>query len=173
MAVSRALAAIGAEEAKVVIAFTVRVWLPLAPSTTLPLAVMAALAVIGAVEAKMVAALTVSVWLPLAPKTTLAFAVRAALAVMVAVDAKVVTALTMRVWEAEEPRRVLPAAVRVEEGLARVTPPLKVARPELSMVRRSTGCPVLLLVLPPALVLSTKLPPALPVASCIHSTVLW
>ena len=36
----------------------VRVWLPLAPKTTLPLAV------IGAVEAKMVAALTARVLLP-------------------------------------------------------------------------------------------------------------
>ena len=133
------------------------------------MAVRAPLATMGAVEAKVETAFTVRVLLPLAPRTTLALAVKAALAVMVAVDAKVVTALTVRVWEAEEPRRVLPAAVRVEEGLARVTPPEKVARPELSMVRRSTGCPMLLLVLPPALVLSTKLPPVLPVASCTET----
>ena len=74
--------------------------------------------------------------------------------------------MTVRVCEAEVPSTVLPAAVRVELGLARVSPPVKVARPELSRVKRSTGCPLLLLVLPAALVLNTRLPPVLPVASC-------
>jgi hypothetical protein len=47
---------------------------------------------------------------------------------------------------------------------------VKVARPELSMVRRSTGWPLLLLVLPAVVVLRIKLPPQLPVESCIaHS----
>ncbi len=76
-AVIGALAVIGAVEAKVVAAFTVRVLLPLlVPSTVLPRAlnrppaatVTAALAVIGVVEAKVVTAFTVSVWLLLAPK---------------------------------------------------------------------------------------------------------
>ena len=93
------------------------------------------------------------------------FAVTAALAVMDAVEAKVVTALTVRVWLAEVPRTVLPAAVRVVAVLVRVTPPVKVARPALSMVRRSTGCPLLLLVLPAVVVLNIKLPPVYPAAS--------
>ena len=160
-----ALAVMGAVTAKVVAAFTVRVWLPLAPRTTLPLAVRAPFAVMSAVAANVVTALIASVWPPLAPRTTLPLAVMAAFAVIVAEVAKVVTALTVRVWEAEVPSTVLPAAVRMEAVLARVTPPLKVARPELSRVRRSTGCPLLLLVLPAALVLNTRLPPVLPVAS--------
>ena len=40
-----------------------------------------------------------------------------------------------------------------------VSPAVKVARPELSRVRRSTGCPVLALLLPAVLVLRIKLPP--------------
>ena len=91
--------------------------------------------------------------------------VTAALAVMVAPDAKVVAALTVRVWVDEVPRTVFPLAVRVEVGLVRVTPPEKLARPELSMVRRSVGWP-LLLVLPAVVVLNTRLPPVFPVASC-------
>ena len=145
---------------KAATALTVRVWLLLAPSTTLAFAVSGALAVMGAEAAKVVAAFTVRVWLPLAPKTMFPEAVRGPLAVTAAAEAKVVTALTVRVWEAEVPSTVLPDAVRVEVGLARVTPPEKVARPELSRVRRSTGCPLLLLVL------NTRLPPVLPVASC-------
>ncbi len=56
-----ALVVKGAVEAQVVTAATVRNWLPLAPRTTLPLAVDSALAAIGAVEAKLVTAFTVSV----------------------------------------------------------------------------------------------------------------
>ena len=100
------------------------------------------------------------------------FAVTAALAVMGAVDAKVVTALTVRVWLAEVPRTVLPAAVRVAAVLVRVTPPVKVARPALSMVRRSTGCPLLLLVLPAVVVLNIKLPPVYPAASYSKCNIL-
>ena len=63
------MAVMGAVEAKVVAAFTVRVWLPVAPNTELPSAlnrlaaatVTAALAVMGAVEAKVVTAFTVRV----------------------------------------------------------------------------------------------------------------
>ena len=46
---------------------------------------------------------------------------------------------------------------------------MKVARPELSMVRRSTGWPLLLLVLPAVVVLRIKLPPQLPVESCRYA----
>ncbi len=69
-AVIGALAVMGAVEAKVVAAFTVRVLLPLlVPNTELPSAlnrpaaatVTAALAVMGAVEAKVVTAFTVRV----------------------------------------------------------------------------------------------------------------
>ena len=66
----------------------------------------------------------------------------------------------------EVPRTVLPAAVRLEAVLLRVTPAEKVARPALSMVSRSVGWPLLLLVLPAVVVLNTRLPPVLPVASC-------
>ena len=111
------LAVMGAVDAKVVAAFTVRVWLPVAPSTTL------ALAVRGAVEAKVVAAFTVRVLLPpLLPSTMLPRALKAALAVIGAVVAKVVAALTVRVWLPLVPRTVLPAAVRVLPVLLRVTP---------------------------------------------------
>ncbi len=124
----RALAVMGAVDAKVVAAFTVRVWLPLAPSTTLPLAVM------GAVEAKMVAAFTVRVLLPpMLPNTVLPRALKAALAVMGAVDAKVVAALTVRVWLPVVPRTVLPAAVRVLPVLLRVTPATQVQGPMISL----------------------------------------
>ena len=52
--VTAASEVMGAVLAKVVTALTVRVWLPVAPSTTLELAVM------GAVEANVVAAFTIS-----------------------------------------------------------------------------------------------------------------
>ena len=69
LAVIWELAVMGAVEAKLVAAFTVRVLLLLLPSTTLPLALkalpavtaMSALAVIGAVEANVVTAFTVRV----------------------------------------------------------------------------------------------------------------
>ena len=72
----------GAVEAKVVTAFTVSVWVPEAPSTTLPLAVTRALAVMVAVEAKVVTALTVRVWLPVVPSTVLPAAVRVLLVLL-------------------------------------------------------------------------------------------
>ena len=96
------------------------------------------------------------------------------LAVMDAVLAKVVAALTVRVWLPLVPRAVLPAAVKVLPVLLRVTPPVKVARPVLSMVRRSKGCPVELLLLPAVVVLNTRLPPCLSVASCRqNATNFW
>ncbi len=78
----------------------------------------------------------------------------------------VVAALTIKVCAPVVPRTVLPAAVRVLAVLLRVTLPAKMARPELSMVRRSTGWPLLeLLLLPAVVVLRIKLPPHLPVVS--------
>ena len=56
-----ALAVTGAVDVNCVAALTVRVWLPLVPSTTLPLAVTNPLAVMGAVGAKVETALTVRV----------------------------------------------------------------------------------------------------------------
>ena len=144
--VTAALAVIGAVDAKVVAALTVRVFAPLVPSTVLPkelrvlllLIVTAALAVTAA--AKVAAELTVRVLVPPAvPNMVLPKAVKAAFAVMGAVEAKVVTALTVSACEPEVPSTVLPLAVRVEVGLVRVTPAEKLARPALSMVRRSTG----------------------------------
>ena len=60
------------------------------------------------------------------------------------------------------------------EGLVIVRPPVKVARPLLSRVKRLMSWVVgVALVLPAALVLKTKLPPKLPVASCkVCQTVL-
>ena len=71
MMATSALAVTGAVDVNWVIALTIRVWMPVAPSTTSPLAVNSALAVMGAVGAKVVTALTVRLWLPLAPNTTL------------------------------------------------------------------------------------------------------
>ena len=56
-----ALAVTGAVAVNWVAALTVRLWLPLAPSTTLPLAVSSPFAVMGAVGAKVETALTVRV----------------------------------------------------------------------------------------------------------------
>ena len=100
--VSEEAAATGAEDAKVVAAFTVRRLLPLLPITVLPNAVKAlpaetvtaALAVMGAEKAEV--ALTVRALLLLEPRLTSVFAVKLALAVMGAVEAKVVTAFTVR-----------------------------------------------------------------------------
>ena len=130
------------------------------------MAVTKPLAVMVAEEAKVVAALTVRVWLPVAPSTTFALAVTSPLAVMGAVEAKVVAAFTVRLWLPLAPRTVLPAAVKVLLVLLRVTLPENVARPVLSMVRRSIGCPAEFVLLPAVLVLNTKLPPKLYVESC-------
>ncbi len=72
LAVTKPLAVIGAVEAKVVTAFTVSVWPPVAPRTTLPLAVTSPLAVTVAAEVKVVAAFTVTVCVPpLVPRVVL------------------------------------------------------------------------------------------------------
>ncbi len=84
-----------------------------------------------------------------------------------AVEAKVVAALTVRDWDPAVPRIVLPLAVKVLEVLLSVTLPVKDARPLLSIMRRSVGWLLLTLVLPVPLVLSIRLPPKLPVASCM------
>ena len=64
------------------------------------------------------------------------------------------------------PRTELPATVRTLDKLDIVKAPVNVTRPLLSMVRRSTSCVLAVdLVLLVELVLNTKLPPKLPVAS--------
>ena len=88
MAVSFAFAVMGAVEAKMLTALTVRVWLLFDPSTTLPAAVTRALAVMGAVEAKVVTALTVRLWLPVVPSTVLPAAVRVLLVLLRVTPAK-------------------------------------------------------------------------------------
>ena len=91
----------------------------------------------------------------------------AALTVTGAVAANVVAALTVRVCAPVVPSTVLPEAVRVLLVLVRFTPLVKLARPVLSMVRRSASWPVVLaLLLPTVVVLSIKLPPQLPAESC-------
>jgi len=87
--------------------------------------------------------------------------------VIAAVEAKVVAALTVKNWDPAVPRIVLPLAVKVLEVLLSVTLPVKDARPLLSMMRRSVGWLMLALVLPIPLVLNIRLPPKLPVASCV------
>jgi len=89
-----------------------------------------------------------------------------------AVEAKVVAALTVRDWDPAVPRIVLPLAVKVLEVLLSVTLPVKDARPLLSMMMRSVGWLLLALVLPVPLVLSMRLPPKLPVASCMTNKVI-
>ena len=61
---------------------------------------------------------------------------------------------------------VLPATVRVLEAAGKATLPVKIAKPLLSMVKRSISWPELELELPVLLVLNTRLPPSLLVASC-------
>jgi len=89
-----------------------------------------------------------------------------ALATTGAEVANVVGAFIVRVCDPLVPRTVLPAAVRVLVMLVRVSPPEKVARPVLSMVRRSVSWPVLLvLLLPAVVVLRIREPPQLCFAS--------
>ncbi len=125
-----------------------------------PLTATAALTATGAENVDV--AWTVRAWLLPPLSVTLPLAVIAVLAVKAAVEAKLLAALTVRVCADVVPRTVLPAAVRVLAVLLRVTLPAKVARPVLSMVRRSVSWPVL----PGAVVLRMRLPPQLPVASC-------
>ena len=64
---------------------------------------------------------------------------RAVLAVKVAVEAKLLAALTIRLCDCVVPRTVLPEAVRLLLVLVSVRLPVKLAKPALSMVRRSTS----------------------------------
>ena len=177
--------------------------LPLAvksPATvTALLATMGALAETAAVEENTVAALKVAAALIIKesalslPNTASVFAVNrpetvmvlpaetgavvpkvtGAFALMGAVEAKVVAELIVSVWVPVVPRTVLPLAVNVLEALLSVMLPVKDVRPLLSMTRRSMGWLVLVLLLPVALVLNIRLPPKLPVASCIANTVCY
>ena len=88
---------------------------------------------------------------------------------MGAVEEKKAGALTATFWLGPVPSSVLPATTKVLDTLARVTPPVKVAVPLLLMMTRSSNWLVLLLVLltlPGALVLNTRLPPSVPAGSC-------
>ena len=131
-------------------ALTVTVLLASVPRVTLPSAlklfpavtVMAAAAMRGA--ANELAALTVSVLVPVEPSCVLP--------------------AVLRVFN-----KVLPVTERVPVGLGMARLPARVARPLLSMVRRSTSWLPPVLVLPVELVLKMRLPPSLPVTSCIHA----
>lgn len=105
--------------------------------------------------------------LPIALRLLPAMMLTLAFATTGAEVANVAGAFTVRVCEPLVPRTVLPAAVRVLLVLVRVSPPEKVARPVLSMVRRSVSWPVLLVVLVLAVVvLRIRAPPQLSFASC-------
>ena len=152
-----------APAAKVAAALTVRVLLLLLPSIVLPFAVSSPARVNALLYAtaalKVAAALTVRVLLLLVPSVLLPLAVNAPAtvrllaAVMAALNCA--AALTVSVLVLPVPRTVLPLAVRVLLVLASVREAAKVARPELSMVRRSvTAAPAAVPV-----VLKTRLPP--------------
>lgn len=98
--------------------------------------------------------------------------VKGAFAVIGAVEAKVVAALTVKDWDPSVPRTVLPWAVKVPKVLLSVTLLVKDAMPLLSMMRRSVGWLLLALVLPVPLVLSIRLPPKLPVTSCMTNKLI-
>lgn len=98
--------------------------------------------------------------------------VTGAFAVIGAVESKVVSALTVKDWDPSVPRIVLPLAVKVLKVLLSVTLPVKDARPLLSMMRRSVGWLLLALVLPVPLVLNIRLPPKLPVTSCMTNKLI-
>lgn len=144
-------------------AFTVRVLPLLLPNTVLLLAVNspATVSELPYVTAalKVAAALTVSMSVALLPTVVLLLAVNvpATMAVLVILTAALnsVAALTVSVLVLLLPKMVLPLQVRVLLVLARVTEAEKLARPELSIVRRSVG------VVPAAVldVLKIRLPP--------------
>lgn len=158
-----ALAVIGAELENVVAALKV----------TGALAVISAFAVNCADEVKVVGELIVTVLVASVPRTTFPLAARVlpALTVTAALavtgPAKVLAAFTVRLWAEVVPKIELPVAVRLLAVLLRVTLPEKVARPVLSMMRRSVSWPVLLvLLLPAVVVLRVRPPPQLPLTSC-------
>ena len=173
LAVTNALAVMGAELEKVVAA--------LKPAAAFDVKLPFVMSVAAGV--KVVGTLTVTVLLLSVPRVTLpralkllpAVTVRAALAVTGA--ANVLAALTVKVFVPDVPSCVLPVAVRVFSsvlpdtvrvpvGLGMARPADRVTRPLLSMVRRSTSWLLPVLVLPVELVLNIRLPPSLLAASC-------
>ena len=136
---------------------------------------------------KKVAAATVKVLELSVPRMALPRALRLFPAVMVTgaaavtAAAKLVVALTVSVCELVVPMavlpvvlslfsRVMPDTVRVAVGLSMLVLPEKVARPLLSMARRSTSWLVPVVVLPVELVLKMRLLPSWPAASCTQTT---
>ena len=181
-----------AEGAKVVGELMLTVLLLSVPSNTLPSAAKAlpVLTVTGALAMtaarNVVAAATVKVLELSVPRMAFPRALRMFPAVMVTgaaavtAAAKLVAALTVSVCELVVPMAVLPLVlslfssvlpdtVRVAVGLSMLVLPKKVARPLLSMVRRSTSWLVPVLVLPVELVLKMRLPPSWPAASCTQA----
>ena len=166
LAVTRALAVMGAELEKDVEALKEAA--AFAVNTPFAVSVAAGMKVVGALTVTLLLVSVPRVTLPRALKLLPAVMVRAAFAVMGAVN--VLAALTVSEFVPEVPICVLPAVlrvlssvlpvtVRVPVGLGRVRLPDMVARPLLSMVRRSTSW----------------LLPVLVLASCIlhSSTIVW
>ncbi len=106
--------------------------------------------------------------LPIALRLLPALMPTSALATTGAEAANVVRAFTVTVCDPVVPRTVLPAAVRVLEMLVRFSPPEKVAKPVLSMVKRSVSWPVLLVLLLPAVVVLR-----IRAVNCSQCTLLW
>ena len=124
--------------------------------------------------AKVVGELTVTASLGAVPSVTLPRALKLFPAVTVTAVAamrgstKVLAALTVSVSAPVVPSTVLPAAVRVLFELMRLTEPVKLAVPSLCRVKRSVSCPAVLpLLVLTVVVLRIRLPPQLPVASCM------
>lgn len=124
-------------------------------------AITAALNCVAAFAVKRLELLLPSTVLPKTDKVLL-------LLTRVTFAAKEATALIVSVFVPLLPNTVLPAAVRTLEVLEIVSPPKKVAKPLLSMTRRSTEGLLPALVLPVALVLNMRQPPSLPVESCMQ-----
>ncbi len=147
------LAVTGAVEVKLAGELTVTVLAEPVPRITLPNALKALLALTVTGALAMTAAANVAVAatdklleldapttvLPSALNVLPAVMLTGALAVIGAVEAKFVTAFTSKVWLPLVPKIELPLTVTVLEELAAVTPPVKVARPLLSMVRWLTS----------------------------------
>ena len=181
-----------ADAEKVVGELMLNVLLLSVPSTTLPNAAnkLPVLTVTGALATaaarNVVAAATDKVLELSVPRMAFPRALRLFPAVMVTgaaavtAAAKLVAALTVSVCELVVPmavlplvlslfNRVLPDTVRVPVGLSMLVLPENVARPLLSMVRRSTSWLVPVVVLPVELVLKMRLPPSWPAASCTQA----
>ena len=128
-----------APAAKDAAALTVRVLLLLLPSIVLPFAVSSPATVnalpYATAALKVAAALTVMVLLLLDPSVVFPATLMVLAAVMAALNWA--AALSVRVLLLPVPRTVLPMAETVLLGLDRMREAAKVARPELSMERRS------------------------------------